>query len=131
MVRRWFAVLIVLAVAMPLASTTPAGAVVDLNFYYPVSVSGPLAKVMDGMVADFNRIHPGSHVTAIFVPQALAARDQLPYAQAELSTHNSAQIQKIFSDNLQAVLTGSKTPAQGLRDAQRQADEVLSQFRKK
>lgn len=121
MVRRWFAVLIVLAVAMPLALTTPAGA----------GVSGPLAKVMDGMVADFNRIHPGSHVTAIFVPQALAARDQLPYAQAELSTHNSAQIQKIFSDNLQAVLTGSKTPAQGLRDAQRQADEVLSQFRKK
>jgi len=64
-------------------------------------------------------------------PQALTARDQLPYAQAELSTHNSAQIQKVYSDNLQAVLTGSKAPRQGLRDAQQQADQVLMQFRKK
>lgn len=64
-------------------------------------------------------------------PQALTARDQLPYAQAELSTHQSGQIQKIFSDNLQAALTGAKTPDQALRTAQQQADQVLSQFRKK
>lgn len=62
-------------------------------------------------------------------PQALTARDQLPYAQAELSTHNSGQVQKIFSDNLQAALTGAKTPDRALRDAQQQADQVLSQFR--
>ncbi len=64
-------------------------------------------------------------------PQALTARDQLPYAQAELSTHQSGQVQKIFSDNLQAALTGAKAPAQALRTAQQQADQVLSQFRKK
>lgn len=64
-------------------------------------------------------------------PQALTARDQLSYAQAELATHDSGQIQKILSDNLQAALTGLKTPDQALRDAQRQADRVLSPFRKK
>ncbi|HEX4835505.1 MAG TPA: ABC transporter substrate-binding protein, partial [bacterium] len=60
------AALIVLVLAVPLLSTSVAGAAVELKFYYPVGVSGPLAKVMDGMVADFNRIHPGSHVTPIF-----------------------------------------------------------------
>src|SRR2546430_6102558 len=34
-------------------------------------------------------------------PQALTARDQLAYAQAELSTHNSGQVQKVLSDSLQ------------------------------
>ncbi len=64
-------------------------------------------------------------------PQALTARDQLPYAQAELSTHNGAQIQRIFSDDLQAALTGVKTPDQALHDAQQQADQILGQFKKK
>ena len=31
-----------------------------------MSVSGPLAKVMDGMTADFNRLQPGIHVTPVF-----------------------------------------------------------------
>jgi sn-glycerol 3-phosphate transport system substrate-binding protein len=64
-------------------------------------------------------------------PQALTARDQLPYAQAELSTHNGGQIQRVFSDDLQAALTGGKSPDQALRDAQQQADQILSQFKKK
>lgn len=54
-------------------------------------------------------------------PQALTARDQLPYAQAELSTHNG----------LQAALTGRKTPQAALRDAQQQADRLLTQYRKR
>lgn len=55
----------------------------------------------------------------------------MPYAQAELSTHNGAQIQRIFSDDLQAALTGVKTPDQALHDAQQQADQILGQFKKK
>jgi len=64
-------------------------------------------------------------------PQALTARDQLAYAQAELATHNSGQVQKVLSDNLQAALTRTRTPAQALSAAQAQADQILSQFRKK
>jgi sn-glycerol 3-phosphate transport system substrate-binding protein len=64
-------------------------------------------------------------------PQALTARDQLPYAQAELSTHNSAQVQKVLSDNLQAALTRAKTADQALAAAQQEADQILSQFKKK
>ena len=64
-------------------------------------------------------------------PQAATARDQLAYAQAELSTHNSGQVQKVLSDNLQAALTRTRTPAQALAAAQAQADQILSRFRKK
>ena len=64
-------------------------------------------------------------------PQALTARDQLPYAQAELSTHNSAQVQKVLSDNLQAALTRAKTAEQALAAAQQQAAQILSQFKKR
>ena len=64
-------------------------------------------------------------------PQALTARDQLPYAQAELSTHNNGEVQKVLSDNLQAALTRSKTPDAALAAAQQQADQILSQFKKK
>jgi sn-glycerol 3-phosphate transport system substrate-binding protein len=64
-------------------------------------------------------------------PQALTARDQLPYAQAELSTHHGGEIQNLFSNDLQAALTGRKTPGAALRDAQQQADRLLGQYRKK
>jgi sn-glycerol 3-phosphate transport system substrate-binding protein len=64
-------------------------------------------------------------------PQAVTARDQLPYAQAELSTHNSAQVQKALSDNLQAALTHSKTSDQALAAAQQEADRILGPFKKK
>jgi sn-glycerol 3-phosphate transport system substrate-binding protein len=64
-------------------------------------------------------------------PQAVTARDQLPYAQAELSTHNSAQVQKALSDNLQAALTHSKTTDQALAAAQQEADRILNPFKKK
>lgn len=59
------------------------------------------------------------------VPAALVARDQLKYAVAELSTHDNQRVTKILDDNLQAALTGSKTPAQALSDAQRDAMRVL------
>src|SRR5260370_1080948 len=54
------------AVLLPIAPAGPVGAALGLKFYYPVSVSGPLAKVMDGMVADFNRLQPGIQVEPVF-----------------------------------------------------------------
>ncbi|HLJ60211.1 MAG TPA: extracellular solute-binding protein, partial [bacterium] len=64
-------------------------------------------------------------------PQALTARDQLAYAQAELATHQSGQIQLMYSDHLQAILTGKETVDQGLRTAQQNADKILAPFQKK
>jgi sn-glycerol 3-phosphate transport system substrate-binding protein len=43
-----------------------AAAPVQLSFWYPVDLGGGLAKVIDGMVADFNQAHPDIHVTATY-----------------------------------------------------------------
>jgi sn-glycerol 3-phosphate transport system substrate-binding protein len=62
-------------------------------------------------------------------PPAAVARDQLPFAVAEFSTHDNQRVTKVLDDNLQAALTGSKTPEQALRDAQREVDRLLRSYR--
>jgi sn-glycerol 3-phosphate transport system substrate-binding protein len=62
-------------------------------------------------------------------PQYGVARDQLQYAERELATHNSPQIQQIFGNGIQAAITGKKTPQQALDDAQKEAERVLAQFK--
>jgi len=63
------------------------------------------------------------------VPPAAVARDQLPYAKAELSTHDNQRVTRALNDGLQAALTGTKSPADAMRDAQREADRLLRPFR--
>jgi sn-glycerol 3-phosphate transport system substrate-binding protein len=63
-----------------------------------------------------------------FAP-ALVARDQLPHAMAEFSTHDNQRVTKALNDGLQAALTGAKTPAQAMKDAQAEADRLLRSYR--
>jgi sn-glycerol 3-phosphate transport system substrate-binding protein len=67
--RRWWMVLglagfMLTVVARP-ATAQHAGAV-TLTFWYPVDVGGGLAKVVDGMVRDFNSEHPDIQVTPVY-----------------------------------------------------------------
>jgi sn-glycerol 3-phosphate transport system substrate-binding protein len=62
-------------------------------------------------------------------PAAAVARDQLPYAKAELSTHDNQRVTKALNDGLQAALTGSKTPEAAMKDAQREADRILRAYK--
>ncbi|WP_332680700.1 ABC transporter substrate-binding protein [Bosea sp. (in: a-proteobacteria)] len=62
-------------------------------------------------------------------PQALVARDQLPTAVAELSTHENQRVTKALNDGLQAALTGTKQPAQAMADAQAEAERILKSYR--
>ena len=62
-------------------------------------------------------------------PAAGVARDQLEFAVAEFSTHDNQRVAKALNDNLQAALTGAKTPAQAMKDAQAEADRLLKPFR--
>ena len=62
-------------------------------------------------------------------PAAAVARDQLPFAKAELSTHDNQRVTKALNDGLQAALTGSKSPAAAMKDAQREADRLLKPYR--
>jgi len=62
-------------------------------------------------------------------PPAAVARDQLPYAKAELSTHDNQRVTKALNDGLQAALTGAKTPEQAMKDAQRESERLLRTYK--
>ncbi len=63
------------------------------------------------------------------VPQAMVARDQLQYSVAELSTHDNQRVTTALNNGLQAALTGSKSPADAMKDAQREATRILKDFK--
>jgi sn-glycerol 3-phosphate transport system substrate-binding protein len=62
-------------------------------------------------------------------PAALVARDQLPVSVAEFSTHDNQRVTKALNDGLQAALTGTKTPEQAMKDAQREAERLLRSYK--
>ena len=62
-------------------------------------------------------------------PAAGVAKDYLPVATGELSTFENQRIYKLLADNIQAALSGSKTPAQAMADTQTEADRILKPFR--
>ncbi len=61
-------------------------------------------------------------------PQAQVARDQLPYAVPELSTHANQQVTIPLNSALQAALARSKTPKAALDEAQAVANRVLAPY---
>jgi len=61
-------------------------------------------------------------------PYAAVARDQLQFATAELSTYQTGRVRKALDDAIQAALTGSKTPAAALKQAQTTAERLLKQY---
>jgi len=62
-------------------------------------------------------------------PYAAVARDQLQYATAELATYEAGRVRKSLDDALQAALTGSKSPADALKEAQQSADNLPKRYR--
>src|SRR5438477_3197718 len=58
----WFDVIAVAA----LSGATLAQAPVEISFYYPVAVGGPVTKIIDGFAADFEKENPGIKVKPIY-----------------------------------------------------------------
>ena len=54
--------LALIAGAAPAAAQAP----VELAFYYPVAVGGPVTKIIDGLAADFEKENPGIRVKPIY-----------------------------------------------------------------
>jgi|TARA_B110000503_G_scaffold135512_1_gene216256 sn-glycerol 3-phosphate transport system substrate-binding protein len=71
---------------------------------------------------------PALKAYAADFPPALVARDQLPFAVAELSTHDNQRVTKALNDGLQAGLTGTKTAEQAMKDAQAEATRLLRSY---
>ena len=62
-------------------------------------------------------------------PYALVARDQLPFATAELSTFQTGRVRKLLDDAIQSVLTDKVTADAALKAAQAQAEPLLRRYR--
>ena len=68
-VRSWLRVLALTLAVTGLLGSLALGQqerLVRLTFYYPVGVAGPLARVVDGMVQDFNAEHPFIEVVPVY-----------------------------------------------------------------
>nr|WP_242469053.1 ABC transporter substrate-binding protein [Rhodovulum adriaticum] len=61
-------------------------------------------------------------------PPALVARDQLEHAVAEFSTFETARVREGLNNAIQAALTGTKSPAEALAEAQAAAERLLSAY---
>ncbi len=64
------------------------------------------------------------------VPAAGVGRTFLPVATGELSVHENQRVYKVLTDNIQACLSGAKTPAKAMADAQSESDRILKPYRK-
>ena len=62
-------------------------------------------------------------------PPALVARNQLENAVAEFSTFETARVRDGLNNAIQSALTGAKTPAEALGEAQASADRLLKAYR--
>lgn len=62
-------------------------------------------------------------------PPALVARNQLENAVAEFSTFETARVRDGLNNAIQAALTGSKSPADALAEAQDAAERLLKDYR--
>ena len=64
--RTWPLTAVAGGALLGLALAAQAQAPVEVSFYYPVAVGGPIAKTIDGFAAGFMKDNPGIKVTPIY-----------------------------------------------------------------
>ncbi len=57
---------VMLAASLVLGVGAATAQPVELSFYYPVAVGGPVTKIVDGLAADFEKENPGIKVRPIY-----------------------------------------------------------------
>ncbi len=113
--------------------STPAQQAASLVFMKWMTAPEQAAKW--GIATGYVAVSPAAFETPAMkayvkeFPPAAVARDQLQYAWAELSTHENQRVTKALNDGLQAALTGSKTAAAAMKDAQAEAERILKAYR--
>ncbi|TVR78411.1 MAG: ABC transporter substrate-binding protein [Rhodospirillales bacterium] len=76
------------------AASLPAAAETQLTMYYPIAVGGPLTRVVDGLVADFQAEHPDIKVNAIYAGNYDDTRIR---ALSAIQSGDPAQLSVLFS----------------------------------
>jgi len=94
MKRSLFRVLLGLALAVAIMGGTVAHAAVELNMYYPVAVGGPITKVIDDMIAEFEKANPDIKVKAVYAGNYDDTRVK---ALAAFKANQPVQLSVLFS----------------------------------
>jgi sn-glycerol 3-phosphate transport system substrate-binding protein len=94
MKRSVIRVLLGLALAVVIMGGTVAHAVVELNMYYPVAVGGPITKVIDDMIAEFEKANPDIKVKAVYAGNYDDTRVK---ALAAVKANQPVQLSVLFS----------------------------------
>jgi sn-glycerol 3-phosphate transport system substrate-binding protein len=96
MKKRWIKLLCGFVLAVVLSGTA-ALAAVELNMYYPVAVGGPITKVIDDMIAEFEKANPDIKVRAVYAGNYDDTRVK---ALAALKANQPVQLSVLFSIDL-------------------------------
>jgi sn-glycerol 3-phosphate transport system substrate-binding protein len=72
----------------------PASAATELTMYYPVAVGGPIPKIIDGMITDFEKARPDIKVKAVYAGNYDDTRVK---ALAALKAGQPVQLSVLFS----------------------------------
>jgi sn-glycerol 3-phosphate transport system substrate-binding protein len=73
----------------------------ELSFFYPVGVAGPLAKLMQGLVDDFNKANPSIKVNASFTGSYV---DTTTKVQTAVQAKNPPDTAVLLATDLQTML---------------------------
>ena len=92
---------VVSALSLLILSSNGALAATELTMYYPVAVGGPFTKVVDSMVADFEKANPDIKVNAIYAGNYNDARIK---ALAALKSGDPAQLSVMFSIDIYELI---------------------------
>jgi sn-glycerol 3-phosphate transport system substrate-binding protein len=96
MKQTWIKIFFGLVLAVILGGAA-AQAAVELNMYYPVAVGGPITKVIDDMIAEFEKANPDIKVKAVYAGNYDDTRVK---ALAALKANQPVQLSVLFSIDL-------------------------------
>ncbi len=85
--------------AMPVIARADTS--VEIGFYFPVAVGGPITKIIDGYVADFQRENPSIKVTPIY---AGTYQDTMTKAQTALKANAGPQLAVLLSTDVFSLI---------------------------
>jgi sn-glycerol 3-phosphate transport system substrate-binding protein len=87
---------------------------VDVEFYYPVAVGGPITKIIDGMVADFHKENPDINIRPVY---AGSYQDSIAKVMTTLKGGKPPQLAVLLSTDMFTLIDEDAiVPVDGLVD---------------
>src|SRR5206468_4183157 len=88
-------------VAVALSTVALAQAPVEISFYYPVAVGGPITKIVDGFAADFEKENPGVKVKPIY---AGSYQESITKALTAVKSHDAPTMSVLLSTDMYTLI---------------------------